>query len=215
MDKVNVQDHPRLSQNGLNIVNLWYKGNLDLLNRPSAAVIGTRNPSELGRLHTEKICKILVERGFTVVSGLAAGVDAASHEAAFKYSGKTVAVLPTPLDKCYPRENEALKKRIEEEGLVISQFKKGSRVFKSNFIIRNRLMAAVSQMTIVTEASVRSGTRHQVEACLKLERPVGFLSSLAEMKYPWVQEAIQNGSGFVIDDPEILSRMLDSLSSFK
>ena len=100
---------------------LYYEGWWDLVASRSVAVVGTRKPSEEGLRRTRKLVKLLVEDDFTVVSGLAAGVDTMAHQTAMEEGGRTVAVIGTPLSHTYPRENDELQRRIARDFLVVSQ----------------------------------------------------------------------------------------------
>jgi DNA processing protein len=104
------------------------------------------------------------------MSGLAKGIDTEALTAAIEAGGRVVAVIGTPVDKAYPAENKRLQERIYHDHLLISQFPSGGRVFQSNFPVRNRLMAALSDATAIVEAGETSGTLHQATACLKYER---------------------------------------------
>ena len=101
---------------------------------------------------------------------MARGVDAAAHTSAIASDGKTAAVIGTPLDKAYPAENAELQEQIYREHLLLSPFKIGDHVFKSNFPARNWLMAALSDATAIIEASDTSGTLHQAAECTRLNR---------------------------------------------
>lgn len=193
--------------------NLWYVGDPDLLRCPCVSVIGTRDISPAGAQRTKRLVAILVNQGYCIVSGLAEGVDSIAHSTALDLGGKTIAVMGTPIDKCYPAENKTLKSRIEEKGLVLSQFEIGSSVNKGNFPKRNILMAALSEGTIVVEAGEKSGTRYQVEAALKMKRKVGFLKSLADLQYSWISEALVDKNCFVITSPEDLSFLSEKTSN--
>jgi DNA processing protein len=182
-----------------NIV-LWYQGDVNLLASRMASIVGTRQPSEEGIRRAKKLTNVLVQQKFTVVSGLAAGVDAAAHKQALAAGGKTIAVMGTPIDECYPAEHHELKQSIAENGLVLSQFPAGSKIFPSNFPQRNILMAALSSVTFVVEADAKSGTRHQVNAAIRIGRCVGFLASLVDRNIPWVTEALDSGSGFIVEN---------------
>ncbi len=186
---------------------LYCEGQMELLNSPCVSVIGTRKISEVGIRRARAVTIFLAKSGFCIVSGLAAGVDAVAHKTALDCKAKTIAVIGTPLEKVYPAINAELRYRIERDGLVLSQFPNGARTFKSNFPLRNRLMAALCQLTVVIEASATSGTRHQVKTALELGRSVALPISLVESGYPWVQEAMGSGRTYVI-------RELSDLSSF-
>jgi DNA processing protein len=98
---------------------LYYSGNLDLLNCRSVAIVGTRNPSPEGLKRTEKLTNFLVKDGFTIVSGLAQGIDTKAHTTAINAKGKTIAVIGTPLNNFYPKENENLQKYIAKQFLLV------------------------------------------------------------------------------------------------
>src|ERR1700756_1276836 len=128
---------------------LYYSGDLSLLSSPCISVVGTRMVTELGTRRTRLIVSKLVQLGYSIVSGLAAGVDTEAHKAALEFGGKTIAVMGTPLDHTCPPKTHALRKSIEAKGLVMSQFPAGIKAAKGNFPTRNRLMAALSQAPIV------------------------------------------------------------------
>jgi len=186
---------------GPHLNRLWYAGDLSLLELPRVSIVGTRNVTPHGRLRTIKLVSLLVSKGFCIVSGLAAGVDTVAHETTLDANGKTIAVMGTPIETCYPKENQALKDRITEKGLIISQFAPGQKIHRSNFPRRNSLMAALSAVTFVVEAEIDSGTRHQVHAALALGQKVAFLASLADRDFGWVREAIRSGHGVIVQDP--------------
>jgi DNA processing protein len=151
-------------------VRLYYSGNLSLLKRPCVAIVGTRQISEDGIRRTRRLTRELVEAGVVIVSGLAAGVDSVAHTTAIECAGDTIAVIGTPLSKAYPAENARLQETIYREHLLISQFAPGTKTFKSSFPQRNRLMAVMTDATVVTEASDTSGTLHQAAECTNLRR---------------------------------------------
>lgn len=151
-------------------VAVYYSGDLDLLDAPAVSIVGTRDVSEDGRKRAAKLARQLTDAGVTVVSGLAKGVDTAALQEVANCGGRAVAVIGTPLDKAYPAENARLQEIIYQHHLLISPFKEGERVFKSNFPARNRVMAAVSDATVIIEASDTSGTLHQAAECVRLGR---------------------------------------------
>jgi DNA processing protein len=164
-----------------------YAGDLDILNVPCVSIVGTREVSDEGRLRASRLARELTAAGAVVVSGLAKGVDHAAHSGAIENGGRTVAVIGTPLDKAYPAENAALQERIYREHLLISPFAVGEPVFKSNFPARNRVMAALSDATVIVEASDTSGTLHQAAECQRLGRWLFIMRSVAEdrsLKWP-------------------------------
>ncbi|MEG4070561.1 DNA-processing protein DprA [Microcoleus sp. Pol11C2] len=155
-------DYPRLL---LEIPNpppvLYYSGNVDRKENqgitPTVAMVGTRSPSEYGRRWTRKISTALAKSGFTVVSGLAAGIDTEAHTACLEAGGRTFAVVGTGVDIVYPKQNERLCDRILQQGLVISEYPAGTQPNKTNFPRRNRIIAGLSRATIVIEAPHKSG----------------------------------------------------------
>lgn len=129
-------------------------------------------------LRARRLARELASEGITIVSGLAKGVDATAHNAALEAGGKTAAVIGTPLSQSYPAENRELQHEIAINHLLISQFEEGSRVFPANFPKRNRVMAAVSDGTVIIEASDSSGTLHQAAECQRLGRWLFILKSV-------------------------------------
>jgi DNA processing protein len=162
---------------------LYYRGYWDLVYSRSVAVVGTRKPTSEGLLRTRKLVRHLVEDGFTIVSGLAAGVDTKAHETALEENGRTIAVIGTPLSFAYPRDNAGLQERIGNDFLVISQVpvkrweKQDHRWNRAFFPERNVTMSALTEATIIVEASETSGTLIQARAALKQGRKLFILDS--------------------------------------
>jgi DNA processing protein len=162
---------------------LYYQGWWDLVNTKSVAVVGSRKVSEDGRRRTVKLVKNLVEDGYTIVSGLAEGVDAAAHSAALALGGNTIAVIGTPLSHFYPKQNKLLQEKIRSDFLLISQvpFKRYlDQDYRSNRIFfpeRNVTMSALTEATIIVEASDTSGTLTQARAALHQGRKLFILES--------------------------------------
>ena len=162
---------------------LYYIGNWDLVYTPSVAIVGTRHPTEEGKARARRIARLLVEDGYTVVSGLAAGIDREAHQATIEAGGQTIAVLGTSIAATYPRENAELQARIAEEYLVLSQVPilrydqqgaAGNRLF---FPERNVTMSAITKATIIVEAGETSGTLIQARAAIKQKRKLFILDS--------------------------------------
>ncbi len=159
---------------------LFMAGDPSLVLRPCVAVVGTRKVSADGAARARRLARELANAGVVVVSGLAEGVDTEALQSAIDANGKTIAVIGTPLETAYPASNKRLQERIYREHLLISQFPKGTRVFPSNFPQRNRVMAAISDATVIIEASNSSGTLHQAAECRRLNRWLFIASSLVE-----------------------------------
>lgn len=151
-------------------VELFYAGDLGLLERPCVSIVGTREATFEGRSRAARLAKELVASGVVVMSGLARGIDGAAHRSALENGGRTIAVVATPISKAYPAEHASLQTEIWQRHLLISPFPDGARVFKSNFPQRNRIMAALSDATVIVEASEGSGTLHQAAECQRLGR---------------------------------------------
>jgi len=139
---------------------LFYDGDLLLLDRPSAGIVGSRRCSDYGRRATFEIASALARIGLVVISGGARGVDSAAHRAVLKESGKTVCVLGAGLDVVYPEENGALFEEIRQSGLLITEYPRGFGPKKWTFPMRNRIIAGLSDQIIVTEAAEKSGSLH-------------------------------------------------------
>jgi len=159
---------------------LYVAGDRAVLEAPRVAIVGTRKPSEAGCHNATGLSRYCAEQGITVVSGLAKGIDTAAHEAALRHGGRTIAVLGTPLDRCFPASNRILQERIMREHLAISQFAPGSPVARYNFPMRNRTMALIAHATIIVEAGEKSGALSQGWESLRLGRPLLINRTLVE-----------------------------------
>ncbi|QEL01104.1 DNA-processing protein DprA [Olivibacter sp. LS-1] len=193
---------------------LYYTGNLDLIYSRSVAIVGTRNPTPEGVKRTEKIAKLLVQNGFTVVSGLAKGVDTAAHTSAIINGGETIAVIGTPLNQVYPKENNKLQEYIAKRHLLISQvpfIKYESQDYRSNrlfFPERNKTMSAITEATIIVEASDTSGTLIQARAALQQGRKLFILNSCFENKsISWPSYYEKRGAIRVVDFSDIVNNL--------
>ncbi len=151
---------------------LFLQGDVSLLTKPIVSIVGTRNPSDLGRWRAGKLAALLSRRGVIVASGLAKGIDAAAHHGTILAQGKTVAVLGTPLNQVYPKEHVALQHQIAIEGLLVSQFAPSMAVNRYNFPQRNATMSGISLATVVIEAGETSGALIQADYAIKQGRIV-------------------------------------------
>jgi len=175
---------------------LFLAGDPELLrSEKRLSVVGSRKISAEGVKRTRDLVERLVKQGVTVVSGLAEGVDTVAHQTAVANGGQTIAVIGTPLDQYYPKQNRALQQHMMREQLVVSQFAPGYPVKKTNFPMRNRTMALLSDATIIVEASEKSGTRHQGWEALRLGRPLFLLRNVAEdPELSWASEMMRYGA---------------------
>ena len=137
---------------------LFCKGDLSLLNKKGIAIVGTRIPTNYGKIVTEKFAKELAENEVVIISGLAYGVDSISHRKALESNGKTIAVLGGGFDKIYPSQHTDLAREIAEKGLLISEYSPSFHVAKFTFPSRNRIVAGLSDGVLITEAGNKSGT---------------------------------------------------------
>jgi DNA processing protein len=136
------------------------------------AIVGTRRPSAAGLETARRFARGFVEAGFTVVSGLAVGIDAAAHEATLDSGGKTVAVLGCGLDVAYPRRNMALRHRITAGGTIVSEYPDGTPPRRENFPARNRIIAGLALGVVVVEGAVTSGALVTARLALDANRGV-------------------------------------------
>ncbi len=149
---------------------LFYRGDSRRLGKPGVAIVGARKATSYGREIARRIATEAVGCGRLVVSGAAYGIDAAAHQAALDAGGCTVAVMGCGLLHDYPKEHAGLLDRIAESGLVVSQFPPETAPLGRNFVIRNRLIAALSRDVVIVEGTSRSGARHTADFATKLKR---------------------------------------------
>jgi DNA processing protein len=193
---------------------LYYEGNTSLLTSGiRVSVVGSRKPSEDGVRRTRIFTLELVKRSIIVVSGLAEGIDTIAHTTAIENSGKTIAVLGTPLNIAYPSKNKLLLEKIKKNHLAISQFHAGYPAQRKNFPMRNRTMALISDATVIVEASENSGTKHQGWEALRLGRLVYIMQNLVENNsLLWPKEMINYGAQVLTR--EEMPDILDEIPSF-
>ncbi|MBX3115732.1 MAG: DNA-processing protein DprA [Cryobacterium sp.] len=154
---------------------LWLRGNATTLNfaERSISLVGARAATGYGEHVTMEASAGLVDRGFAIVSGAAYGIDGMAHRAALASKGRTIAVLAGGVDRFYPSGHETLLTRIVEDGAVISELPCGAAPTKWRFLQRNRMIAALSQATVVIEAGWRSGSLNTAGHAAAIGRPVG------------------------------------------
>jgi len=149
---------------------LYYRGNADLNNQKSISIIGTRTNTDYGKQITEKIVEELQSQNVTIVSGLAFGIDAIAHKAALKYSLPTIGVLAHGLDSIYPTQHKALATEMLQNGGLLTEFKKNTKADKHNFPRRNRIVAGMTDATIVIESSDKGGSMITAELAFNYNR---------------------------------------------
>jgi DNA processing protein len=165
---------------------LFVAGQLEAADASAVSIIGTRTPSDAGRRCAGELAEALGATGYTVVSGLAAGIDAAAHGAALAARRRTVAVIGTGLDRCYPRENRDLQRQIAATGAVVSQFWPEAEASRRSFPLRNVVMSGLTQASVIVEAGEHSGTRIQARAALAQGREVILMAPV--LARDWARE---------------------------
>jgi DNA processing protein len=170
------------------------------------AVVGTRRASESGLGTAELFSRSFAAAGFTVVSGLAAGIDTAAHQAALSAEHRTIAVIGTGIRRSYPAQNSALQEQIAHKGAVVSQFWPDAPPTKASFPMRNVVMSGIAQATVVIEAPHTSGARHQARMALEHGRPVFFTKNL--LTQTWARAFSERPGVYVVTTPdEVIDRL--------
>jgi DNA processing protein len=165
---------------------LRVRGNPDVLTRPGIAMVGTRHPTPYGSGMAERLACDLAAQGLVIISGMARGVDTASHRGAIAAKGKTVAVFGTGVDVIYPKENSRLAEQILAlGGALISEFPLGTFAAPQNFPIRNRIISGMSAGVLVVEAAEYSGTRITARCALEQNRDVFAVPGNVTNKNSW------------------------------
>lgn len=187
---------------------LYYYGNVKLLQEPAIAMVGSRQCSAYGVSQAKYLATALASQGITIVSGMAAGIDAAAHEGALAGSGGTIAVLGSGIDVPYPRENRALYRRLCQEALVISEFPLGAQPRKWQFPQRNRIISGLARLVLLIEAQARSGALITCDFALEqgkevcaLPGPVTNPGSIGPLRL------IQQGAKLIITPQDIIAEL--------
>ncbi len=184
---------------------LYIAGTLADADIIALAIVGTRSPTPYGKIMGENFAATLARRGFTIVSGLARGIDTTAHRAAIEAGGRTIAVLGCGLDLCYPPENHDLFKKILSQGAVISQFPFGTEPDKRNFPIRNRIISGLSLGVLVVEAGEKSGTTITAYGALEEGREVFAIPGRADSpKSIGCHRLIQKGAKLVMSPEDVV-----------
>ncbi len=151
---------------------LYYMGDISILKKRCAAVVGSRNTNQYGRTTAVAIAGKLAEKDVAVISGMARGIDTCAHRGALDAGGSTVAVLGCGVDICYPEENSSLKKELEERGLILSEYPPGTMPMPYHFPQRNRIISGLSEVTVVVQARNSSGALITAELAAEQGREV-------------------------------------------
>lgn len=162
---------------------LYYIGDPKLLEEKCVSIVGSRKTNQYGRSTAYSFGKALGQRGITVVSGMAVGIDTCAHEGALQEKGNTAAVLACGLDLCYPLRNRELKGKIESAGIVLSEYPPGTAAQRYYFPQRNRIISGLSPLTVVVQAGNRSGALITAELAADQGRDVGAVPGNIDSEY--------------------------------
>lgn len=183
---------------------LFAKGNLSALDYSGIAIVGSRQASNYGLNNAFNFSKELTQKGFTIISGLAQGVDTKAHQGALDSTGYTIAVMGTGIDKVYPYRNRALAKAIENTGLLLSEFPLGSKPMPYHFPRRNRIISGLSLGIIIVEASLKSGSLITARLGLEQGREIFALPNV-------VHSPLSKGCNFLIKQGAKLIESTDDI----
>lgn len=189
---------------------LFLRGRLEPCDVRSVAVIGSRRASAAGLDRARALADQLVDEGYTIVSGLAAGIDTAAHTVALARGARTVGVIGTGLVHVYPPQSSTLQRTIAAKGAVLSQFRPDAGPDRRNFPLRNAVMSGIALATVVVEAAQTSGARTQVRAALAHGRPVLLARELLAQQ--WAQELAARPGVHVVRSRSELAEVLARLS---
>ncbi|MGZ4187160.1 MAG: DNA-processing protein DprA [Solirubrobacteraceae bacterium] len=190
---------------------IFVSGSLQPSDARSVAVVGTRRASVKGRARAQAIAEHLASAGYTVVSGLAAGIDTAAHATALRHGGRTVAVIGTGLRRTYPAANAELQRRIARDCAVVSQFWPDSPPTSRSFLARNATMSGLALGTVVVEASRTSGARAQARFAIEHGRPVFLPEPLLEEA--WAREFADRPGTHVVQYPDEITAVIERLNA--
>ena len=175
---------------------LFCKGDLSLLSKKSIAIVGSRTPSNYGRMMTDRFAGQLAQNGVVVVSGLAYGIDSIAHRKALEVGGKTIAVLGAGFNNIYPAEHKSLADSIAEKGLLISEYCPSMKATRYSFPQRNRIIAGLSDGVLITEAGMKSGTIHTKDFALDYGRELFAIpGNITSEKSQLPNDIIRSGQG--------------------
>ena len=184
---------------------LYVRGTLVPKDEQALAIVGTRRASHYGLAQAERLSYQVAKAGFTVVSGLARGIDTAAHRAALKAGGRTLAVLGGALDKLYPPENRELAEEIAAHGALLSEFPLGREPDRTTFPYRNRVVSGLAKGVLVVEAGLDSGAMNTAEQALEQGRSVMAVPGRVDLEGArGPHRLIQNGARLVEDLADIL-----------
>jgi DNA processing protein len=187
---------------------LFITGDPNVLLQPQLAVVGSRNASTIGLKNTQSFCFNIAQKGLTITSGMALGVDGKAHQAALDAGGQTIAIMGTGLDVVYPAKHKTLAHDIAHNGALVSEFPIGTKANAHNFPRRNRIICGLSLGTLVIEAGIQSGTLITARQTMEINRPV--MAIPGSIHSPMVKGChllIKQGAKLVESAEEILEEL--------
>jgi DNA processing protein len=187
---------------------LYVRGSLDSLGAPQLAMVGSRNPTPVGTRTAREFAQYFARAGLTITSGLALGIDAASHEGALAAGGRTVAVAGCGLDRVYPPQHEALAERIAAAGALVSEYPPGTPARRGHFPRRNRIISGLCAGVLVVEAAIYSGSLSTARLALEHGREVFAIpGSIHNPLARGCNALIRAGAKLVESAPELLEEL--------
>ena len=182
---------------------LFYKGHAELNALRIVAIVGTRNNTEYGKVFTENLVKSLAGLNVMVVSGLAFGIDSIAHKCSLKYGIPTLGVLGHGLDTIYPQENTNLAKQMIKEGGLLTEFRSNTKPDKHNFPCRNRVVAGISDATIIVESGIKGGSNITANLAWGYNRDIFAVPGRSiDVKSEGCNRLIRDNKAVLLDDPE-------------
>jgi DNA processing protein len=187
---------------------LYAIGELDCFKQPAIAVVGSRNPSILGKETARHFASDLALKQLTIVSGLALGIDAQAHEGCLAVNGKTIAVMGTGVDRLYPHQNRFIYDKIKQNGLILSEFPLKTPPTSGHFPRRNRIISGLSLATLVVEAAIKSGSLITARLALEQNRDVlAVPGSILNPKARGCHFLLQQGAKLVTSTQDIMEEL--------
>jgi DNA processing protein len=194
---------------------LYVKGTIQDEDRFAVAIVGSRKSTPYGRLVAERLSSQLSSSGFTIVSGMARGIDTMAHRGALSSGGRTIAVLGSGIDRAYPPENRGLMEKIAESGYVVSEFPWGTEPAKENFPRRNRLISGLSMGVVVAEAAAGSGALITASAAIEQNREVFAVpGNITSLNSAGANELIKRGAKLIQKPDDIIEELAPMLRGF-
>ncbi len=188
---------------------IFARGSLHVATPPAVAIVGTRQASSYGLRVARAIATACAKAGATVVSGLARGIDGAAHEAALEVGGRTVAVLGTGVDVHYPRSHRSLQEQIARDGVLLSELPPGIQGHSGTFPRRNRLIAALADVTVVVEAGASSGALITADHAIELGRTVACVPNAIDVPNAFGSNALLKRNAEPVLEPDDVLALLE------